>query len=180
MQKQTWFAFISSCIFAIVLPAGAFAQVVTPPTPAVYGVSGPVIVAPTDHISLCSFSLGAMSPSSYGPVAVTEEIRDGVTGAVLAQKQITLPSVSATPEPPDPCLEYAQLLTPTATAGAVTTLPPGKLIVGVILVAPQVSCATCVSPVVLPTAPVVASLNVYTLAGTTPSNVRTIPLHPTN
>ncbi len=181
MKKQTWFSFVGSCLFVTVLPLGALAQVVTPPTAAVYGVSGPVIMATTEHVSLCSWSLAAINPSSYGPVTVTEEILDGVSGAVLAKKEITLPPVSATPVALDPCLEYAPLLTPVAGTAAVTTAPPGKLIVGVVLMAPQVSCSTCLSPIALPPAPVAASLNVYTLASATmPANIRTIPLHPAN
>lgn len=179
MRKLNLFTFVGCSLIATILPAGAVAQVAVPPIPAVYAITGPITIALTEHAELCAFSLGAIASSSYGPVSVTEEILDGVTGAVLAEKQITFPSISASPAASDPCLDYAPVLTPTAVTSGAATSPAGKLIVGVLLGAPQVTCSTCVTPVTLPSAPVVAALNVFTLATpTAPANIRSISLHP--
>jgi hypothetical protein len=174
MTKPSWFALAAGCIVTAGFPAAA--EVVLTANDM---SSATFIAAPGEYISICSWNNGVSEPSSATsrPVNLTLEILDGVTGAVLAQNQITLPPLGSVAHPPSPCAQYN---VPPLTTPAVP--PQGTLFIGVVLVNPQPgACTTCP---ILPFLPLgvglMASVNVYTPdTSGLPTNIRFIPvLHP--
>lgn len=85
--------------------------------------SGPILTAPNETVLVCAANnqlasllpppppaTAALLPAGPGgatPLNVTLQILNGITGAVLAQSQITLPPLGSTFEPPDPCLHFS-------------------------------------------------------------------------
>ncbi len=98
----------------------AFAQNQTfTPHPVMHS-SGPILTAPGETVLVCAANnqlasllpppppTAAVIPSAtVTSLDVTLQIVNGVTGAVLAQSQITLPPLGSTEAPPDPCLKFS-------------------------------------------------------------------------
>ncbi len=98
----------------------AFAQDHTFTPHPVMRSSGPILTAPGETVLVCaannqlasllppSPTTAAVTPSpAVTPLNVTLQIVNGVTGAVLAQSEITLPPLGSTEAPPDPCLKFS-------------------------------------------------------------------------
>lgn len=100
----------------------AFAQgpdlAAAPPT---FHSSGPILAGGGETVLVCAANnqlFGLLPPTppptsaavtnaaSVTPLEVTLQILNGVTGAILAQSQVTLPPLGSTATPPDPCVTY--------------------------------------------------------------------------
>ena len=166
----------------LVLPAltgasqRAFAQAFTPPP--VVRSSGPILAAGGETLLVCVANNQAVPTSTAPataamtsaavtiPLSVTLQILNGVTGAVLAQAQISPPPLGSTFTPPDPCVNY---VVPAATFAPSTNLFLVRIALNPQPLPPGLCALHSVS----------ASVQVFTAGPTgNPTNIRAISFEP--
>jgi hypothetical protein len=110
-------------------------------------------------------SVAAASPAANTTLTVTLQILNGVTGAVVAQKQVALPPLGAF-EPPDPCITF--------DVAPASFTPSTSLFVARILLNPQpLPPGRCRAD------SLTASLQVFTPDATgNPTDIRTLAFTP--
>jgi hypothetical protein len=147
-----------------------------PPVRIVARSSAPLLAVGGERLLLCAAnnlpavqtsptSVSAAATAAPTTLTVTLQILNAVTGAVLAQNQVTLPPLG-TFEPPDPCINFA--IAPAAFA------PSTSLFVARIELNPQP-----LPPGICRANSLTASLQAFTLDATgNPANIRTIAFAP--
>lgn len=177
----------------LILGLTAMALGQTPPTTApIRSISDPLLAQPGEHLLLCVANLAqsvtpvttTTNPPTSVPAVLTAtlQVLNGVSRAILAQSQITLPPLGSATEPPDPCLEFAVPATPTAA----TPGPLQQLFIAVVRVSPQPLPPSSGGGVAMPLIPVsledlLSSIQVFTPGpANVPTNIRTIPMHAPN
>lgn len=110
---------------------------------AMFRSSGPILAAGGETILVCAANnqlasllppapaaaTAVTNPAAVTPLSVTLQVVNGVTGAVLAQTQTTLPPLGSTDTPPDPCVNYV--------VPAATFAPSNSLFLARVFLNPQ-------------------------------------------
>lgn len=168
------------CVIVLLVTSPQTAATQSSTTSKAVQFTSPFVAAGGEHILVCAANLSPASPAPTVTAATSStsagsnptvilEILNGVTGALLSQKQIALPPVG-TPEPPDPCLEYA-VTPPTVTSTTFSSIT--NLFIGRLEYPPEPTFAAPLPGIIA------TSLTIFTPdSNGNPTNVRVISFYP--